>query len=326
MQRGDDEQRRDGESEEIGLGPLIHDAHAVRVDVDAAARHLWVIHRLGQRRGARRARARQAVLAGIVSLALLSVSGVAVAASGSAVPGDTLYPVKRGVEQVHLMLTLGAADDARLHLEFARLRLEEAVSVAASRPEVLPDLFHETARLVERAEELSGPQVAAEVVAVRTAATETIAGLSGGLDRTVALELEAIAEVLSPTAIAAEDESSSGAEAGEAPTGPAQEAPDPSPEPEPTSEPTSEPTAAPRESAAPAREAPAVQDPAPSASEGGTAAAEDPDEQPARSRKPSIGELGDMVTERSTASGQRSGGAGGGDEAGDADGGTAEDA
>lgn len=324
MQLGDDdEQRRDGESEEIGLGPLIHDAHAVRVDVDAAARHLWVIHRLGQRLGARRARARQTVLAGILSLALLSVSGVAVAASGSAVPGDTLYSVKRGVEQVHLMLTLGSADDARLHLEFARVRLEEAVSVAASRPDVLPDLFHETARLVERAEELSGQQVAAEVVAVRTAATETIAGLSGGLERTVALELEAIAEVLSPTAIAAEDESSSGAEPGDAPAAPEQEAPDPSPEPEPTSEPT----AAPQESAEPAREAPAVQDPAPSASEGGTAATEDSDEQPARSsRKPSIGELGEMVTERSTASGQGSGGAGGGDEAGETDGGTAEDA
>jgi DNA-binding response OmpR family regulator len=72
-------------------------------------------------------------------LALLAATGMA-SASGSALPGDALYPVKTCMEGIRLALTFGDTRQAQLHLEFAGERLEEAASLLLQgRPEGIPD-------------------------------------------------------------------------------------------------------------------------------------------------------------------------------------------
>ncbi|MBN2548413.1 MAG: hypothetical protein JXB15_04600 [Anaerolineales bacterium] len=46
-------------------------------------------------------------------------------ASQAWLPGDGLYPFKMALERAELLISLDAAGDARLHVEFARLRLME---------------------------------------------------------------------------------------------------------------------------------------------------------------------------------------------------------
>jgi hypothetical protein len=69
-------------------------------------------------------RTRAAVIIG-VAMGALTLSGVSVA-STDAIPGDTLYSVKRTSEQAQLVLAGSDANRGHLHLEFARSRLVEA--------------------------------------------------------------------------------------------------------------------------------------------------------------------------------------------------------
>lgn len=71
-------------------------------------------------RGGRRLAIVTALLTGTVA-----VSGVS-AASGDALPGDTLYNVKRSTERAQLALAGDQLGRAQLHLEFASTRIEEA--------------------------------------------------------------------------------------------------------------------------------------------------------------------------------------------------------
>lgn len=71
-------------------------------------------------RGSRRLAIVTALLTGTVA-----VSGVSVA-SGDALPGDTLYSVKRSTERAQLALVGDDLGRAQLHLEFASTRIEEA--------------------------------------------------------------------------------------------------------------------------------------------------------------------------------------------------------
>lgn len=63
-------------------------------------------------------------LAGIVLLLLIGAPSLVAAASGS-IPGDTLYPVKRGFEQTRLAFQFSEAGKAALHLNFAERRVDE---------------------------------------------------------------------------------------------------------------------------------------------------------------------------------------------------------
>lgn len=63
------------------------------------------------------------VAAGVVSLS---------AASGSAVPGDSLYSLKRSAEQAHLAVTLSDAERGSLYLELARNRMHEAARMSGN--------------------------------------------------------------------------------------------------------------------------------------------------------------------------------------------------
>ncbi len=58
----------------------------------------------------------------------VAVSGVS-AASGDALPGETLYDVKRSTERAQLALAGNDLGKAQLYLEFARTRIQEASEV-----------------------------------------------------------------------------------------------------------------------------------------------------------------------------------------------------
>ncbi|GAA1762017.1 DUF5667 domain-containing protein [Luedemannella helvata] len=91
----------------------------------------------------RRGRTRVAIFAGVTAGAL-ALSGVS-AASGDAVPGDTLYSVKRSTERAQLALASSDITRGQLYLQFAQVRLAEARrSSAQFLPDILLDMNAET--------------------------------------------------------------------------------------------------------------------------------------------------------------------------------------
>jgi hypothetical protein len=70
-------------------------------------------------------------------------TGIA-SASADALPGDLLYPVKRGVEQIDLALTTDPTERGRLELELADTRLEEVSLLLESDDPVAEALVAET--------------------------------------------------------------------------------------------------------------------------------------------------------------------------------------
>ena len=77
-----------------------------------------------------RPRARGAIVVGIAA-GTLALSGVSVA-SGEAMPGDTLYGMKRSTERAQLALAGSDVSRGQLYLDFARTRLHEAFQVRSS--------------------------------------------------------------------------------------------------------------------------------------------------------------------------------------------------
>jgi len=73
---------------------------------------------------ARRVRARGAILVGLAA-GTLAISGIA-AASGGAMPGDTLYGLKRSQESAQLALATSPVNKGQLYLDFALKRMGEA--------------------------------------------------------------------------------------------------------------------------------------------------------------------------------------------------------
>jgi phage protein D len=80
-------------------------------------------------------------LGAAVAVFVFAITGfVSVAnASGRALPGDELYPVKLSIEKVQLALAFGADSRANLQVEFAGRRLEEMVTLAATSQESAPE-------------------------------------------------------------------------------------------------------------------------------------------------------------------------------------------
>ncbi len=68
---------------------------------------------------------------GLLICALLAGFGGGVAlASQNTIPGDTIYPVKTSIEQIHLLLTPSPEDKQALLLQFSETRLQEAEQCA----------------------------------------------------------------------------------------------------------------------------------------------------------------------------------------------------
>ena len=120
-----------------GLEPLIQTARAAReafsvhVTEEVANAHLAALGVSTLERRRPRHRVALVLIAAVVTVVLLG--GAAVAASGSALPGQLLYPVKRATERIELLLNTSPASRARLHLEFAQRRLTELSDLLALR-------------------------------------------------------------------------------------------------------------------------------------------------------------------------------------------------
>jgi hypothetical protein len=94
----------------------------------------------GQRRRARRWNplgglprpAARLAFAAAAAMALLVAGLTSAVASGNSLPGDAFYPIKLGVERAQLVITSDPVGRARLHAQFAEVRLEEAQRLVAA--------------------------------------------------------------------------------------------------------------------------------------------------------------------------------------------------
>lgn len=138
-----------------------------RVTPEVRARHLGSVQRkagqmrLEQRRNQRAARRpRVALLAALVGAMLVGTSSAALAASGSTVPGDALYPVKRGGEEVRLLVATPFSAQGGVQIDIATERVYEAGVVAEEHPEKVLPLIAEFQEAIAAAEAVGAPQVA----------------------------------------------------------------------------------------------------------------------------------------------------------------------
>jgi hypothetical protein len=96
-----------------------------------AAERTEADERLRLRPAAPRARRRHRRFAAAVSgVVLVGGSATMAVAAQSALPGDRLYPLKRGIEDAHAQLTLERADRGQVLLESASTRLDEAAELS----------------------------------------------------------------------------------------------------------------------------------------------------------------------------------------------------
>lgn len=185
------------------VAELLDDAFVGSVGVETAARHLWVIHMEAARlenetvgvgapssgsasavpvrreRSMRNWALRMAPRAAMPVLALmmvLSTSGVALAASQRSLPGDVLYPVKRGSETAQLILTRNTTARVELRLSFARNRLDEIRQIGQTRPEHIPDLVTAIADSLDEVER-TAPEVSGASEQIRRQTGEQLAQL-----------------------------------------------------------------------------------------------------------------------------------------------------
>jgi hypothetical protein len=132
------------------VAELLDDAYVSPVGVEVAARHLWAIHTAAKEvpqidpptpvESLATRRVPRAAVPVLALVMMMSSSGMALAASQSSLPGDVLYPVKRGTEQAQLIFARSPEARAQLQLSFAQTRLEEIRRIAATRPQHVPAL------------------------------------------------------------------------------------------------------------------------------------------------------------------------------------------
>jgi hypothetical protein len=70
--------------------------------------------------------------AGALAVAVLVGGLTSAAASGNSLPGDPIYAIKLGVERAQLAITFDAVARARLHAQFAAVRISEAQRLVAA--------------------------------------------------------------------------------------------------------------------------------------------------------------------------------------------------
>ena len=108
-------------------------AEAETVLAAAAADRAQVDERLRLTPAEPRVRRRNRRLAATISGVVLVVGSATMAiASQSALPGDSLYPIKRGIESAHAGLTFDRATRGQVLLDSASTRLDEATTLSRS--------------------------------------------------------------------------------------------------------------------------------------------------------------------------------------------------
>ncbi|WP_156384141.1 DUF5667 domain-containing protein [Marmoricola sp. Leaf446] len=159
--------------------------------------------------------ARRRVGAVAASLVIVGSTAGLAAASSDALPGETLYPVKRGTEQVGTSLSLGESSKGRSVLDQAATRLQEAQALqdeGADDRLVTGALRSFRASAVDGSSRLfaayAAEQDQADVVAVRSFATrqmEALDALSQDADPVVAAALVDAADTLADLDLRAQD-------------------------------------------------------------------------------------------------------------------------
>lgn len=104
------------------------------------------LRRGSSRRDGDSARRRFPVVGAAATLLLVAIASMAVFLSRDALPGDTLYGVKRAAENVGLGLTFDSVEKANRHLDLAATRMGEVASLLA-----VPEQATDTTVLVEQA-------------------------------------------------------------------------------------------------------------------------------------------------------------------------------
>ena len=94
-----------------------------------------------------------------VVLLLFVAGGSTVAASNDSLPGDLLYPVKTGVEQVRMWFATTDTGKARLHAQFANRRIEEIIRIIEKdKPDKVPGLVERLVDHLDEIEQLVGAE------------------------------------------------------------------------------------------------------------------------------------------------------------------------
>ena len=123
----------------VDLGGLASAGPAADPAFRLRARNRMLAAAVGRRRARRwsplsalpRPAARLA-FAGVLAVAGLVGGLTSAAASGNSLPGDPFYPIKLGVERAQLAITFDPVARARLHAQFAEVRLSEALRLVAA--------------------------------------------------------------------------------------------------------------------------------------------------------------------------------------------------
>lgn len=169
------------------MGRLLRNAYHHPVGIDAAARHLWSLHRTASRLQRRRRRQRVASMAASV---VMVVGGLGAAAgSATALPGDTLYSLKSGIERVELAIAVTEGANARAQLRHARMRLDELEAAAAARSQVVPELAERFLAALAAAEAAADDQLDHDVAALRTSGALVLDEVAMSLDDDAQREL-----------------------------------------------------------------------------------------------------------------------------------------
>lgn len=168
------------------LSALLRRALHQQVDPETSKRHLEIIKTEAARLQAERAATpvwprRQLLVAALVGLLLMVMSGGAVAASGAALPGDLLYPVKLGTEQVRLLIAISPDADSAVLLDIARRRIAEAQEAMHRQPESVNKLVQEAMQAIDAADTERDPVLQRTAMTLRDQASRTVA-LTDDLD------------------------------------------------------------------------------------------------------------------------------------------------
>ncbi len=113
----------------------------------------------------------RAVAIVVAVILCISAAGTGTAyASQSSLPGDTLYPVKLGTEQLQRVITLDDAAEVELELKFASTRLEEIEAIANNRPDKIAIAIAGYERnlnlAITKAEQIGDSETSRETVAL----------------------------------------------------------------------------------------------------------------------------------------------------------------
>ncbi len=144
------------------------------------------------------------------------VSATAYAAQFS-LPGDALYPVKTSLEQTQLGLSLNAARQAELQLEFAQRRLDEVaalieegrfndIETATGEFEYHIQQAIDTLELVAAGDPARAEELAAKISSALSSYASTLSGMMANVPETVKPAFERAINVFEPAgSVAAED-------------------------------------------------------------------------------------------------------------------------